>query len=349
MNNVKKPIVFMNGDSGTGMVAPKVLESIFSNYPTINVPLTVADRVNTNDACIARAVSEIQRVGVGFKNSTASKDPRIIQAGLGSANIKMRPMAGAYGILRLLQIAINYDNICGTLRYAHGGFYDEQSCVIKNIDDRETAVITTQFDLKDLTPFAELALEISKRFNLDLVLSSKNTIAKSETLFKERIEAIWNKADVVWKHKLTDIALAELPVKTALGGSKKGNFLHVADNVNGDNSSDIIDHQNGGFVMGSDVHCIKDGKKFTYFELPGGTADDYVTGDLPGRNFLNPSSIILGLCNAFQVVNPDDKPFFDVVKSSIADYLKEVQPEDRHTQEMIDYVAKTAQAAMSVV
>ena len=339
---VRTPLPFFNGDGGTGKIAPIILEKIFKDFPTINIPLTVDKRINTTDACIYKAAELILKVGTGFKNSTASADPRIKAAGMKSANIIMRPLLGCYAIVRIIFEAIDYDKICGTIRYGHGGFYDEQSCDIHMIDGVETAVIVTHLNLEDLKPYAELALKLSKELGLDLILSSKYTIAESEALFKERVEIVWadDKQIQGWSHKLTDMAIAGLPIKTALGGSKRGNFLHAADNPNGDISGDSIDHQNGGFVMGSDVYCIHKGKNFTYFELPGGTADGYLDGTLQGRNFLNPNSLIIGLCSAFEVLNPKDKEFFDAVKLAASSYIKEVPKADHHTIEMIDYVAE---------
>lgn len=335
-----QPIVFMNGDGGVGVVAPIVLEKIFPGFPTIDVPLTVEDRIRTNDDCINVAVQEVLNVGSGFKNSTASADPKIKNTGKKSANIILRPKLGAYGILRLLEYSIRYQKICGTLRYAHGGFYDEIHCQIKNFGGKEIAIIQQRMDISDLKDFAELAFQISQEKELELILSSKSTIATSEKLFRERVEVVWKELGVDWKHKLTDIALAELPVETALNGSRSGGFLHVADNVTGDNSSDIIDHQNGDFTMGSVVYCKKkNGKKFSYHELPGGTCDDYLKGTLPGRNFLNPAPIIFGLCNAFESVNPDQKSFFDQIKKTTIYYLKTTQFAERETLEMIDFIS----------
>jgi hypothetical protein len=342
-----QPIAVANGDGGTGRVAPMILESVFSPFPFVDVPLTVAERIKTNDACIEDAVRAFLQCGAGFKNSTASDHPDIKRLGMKSANIVMRPMTGAFAMLRLLQGPGRYVKACGTLRYAHGSFYDEVSCTEEMIDGRRTAVITQHLDLQDLQPFAMLAMEIAQQHGLDLLLSSKSTIATSELWFRRMIEEVWKGQGLTWTHKLTDIAIAELPVQTALGGSGKGGFLHVADNANGDTSSDVIDHQHGNFVMGSTVFCLsQDGRRFSYEELPGGTAHRMEFGPLIGDTFLNPTAIMFALTNAFQQVNPDQNLFFEQVRYLTIQYLNETPKQDRDTEEMIKFVAEGSQALL---
>lgn len=359
MKTKLNPIGFANGDGGTGRVAAMARELIFGNFPTVDVPLTVESRLDTRDLCIETAVKVFQQCGAGFKNSTASNDKRIIAAGMKSANIIMRPMSGAFALLRMLQGPGRYENICGALRYAYGGIYDEQSCVVKTINNRRVAVITQHLDLDGLVPFTQLAIEQAKNHGLHLMLSSKKTIAESELLFYTEIKKVLDKAGFVegeaetkdgkiwtgdWHHELTDIAIASLPVELADGLSHyaKGNFLHIADNANGDTASDVIDLQHGNRVMGSQVHCVDaDGNLFTYEELPGGTADKMATGSLNGNNFLNPVGINFALCASFEKVNPEHKPFFNEVRRLSLDYVLNVPTEQQDTEVMLNQIAET--------
>lgn len=365
MSNKLNPIGFANGDGGTGRGATMVRETIFANFPTIDVPVTVGARLQTNDQCIRDAVNAFLRCGAGFKNSTASNDPRIIEAGMKSANILMRPLAGAYALLRLLQGPGRYPNMCGTLRYAHGNFYDEQSCNIKIIDGKKTAVIVQHMDIDDLVPFAQLAIRIQKEFGWHLILSSKSTIADSEKLFRTTTENVWKEAGLIageakdsegniwtgnFHHELTDIALANLPIISADGSEcAKGGFLHVADNANGDTSSDLIDLQHGNRVMGSTVYCMQHGKIFTYEELPGGTADGKTTGTLKGKKFLSPVGIIFAMASAFETVNPEHKVFFDQVRINTLDYISNTPKEERDTEVMVSKIAEQTQYLLSTV
>lgn len=363
MSNLK-PIGFANGDGGTGRGATMVRETIFKDFPTIDVLVTVQTRLGTNDQCIHDAVDAFLKCGAGFKNSTASNDPRITEAGMKSANILMRPLAGAYALLRLLQGPGRYPNMCGTLRYAHGGFYDEQSCFVDTIKGVRTAIISQHMNLDDLKPFAELAARIQKQHDLHLILSSKKTIAESELLFFKEITNTWKELGLVagkkkdengniwtghYHHELTDIALADLPIVTADGSEcSNGRFLHVADNPNGDTSSDIIDLQHGNHAMGSTVYCMQNGKIFTYEELPGGTADGKTTGPLKGNKFLSPVGIILGMCSAFEQVNPNHKMFFTAVKNEMWNYLNNTAKEDRDTEVMIPLIAEKTRHLIAI-
>src|SRR5262245_7561264 len=98
-----KPIGFANEDGGTGRGAKLVRETIFAEFQTMDVPVTVESRLDTKDECAKKAVEVFQLCGAGFKNSTASNDKRIRAAGLKSLNIIMRPLAGGFGMLRVLQ------------------------------------------------------------------------------------------------------------------------------------------------------------------------------------------------------------------------------------------------------
>ncbi len=357
MKQKLKPIGFANGDGGTGRGAKLVREIIFGEFQTMDVPLTVEARLDTDDKCIAEAVKIFRLCGAGFKNSTASNDPRIKEKKWKSANIAMRPLAGAFGLLRMLQGPGKYPNLCGTLRYAHGGFYDEVSCVVEKKNGRRVATITQNMDLDDLYPFAKLGIKVAKGFDLHLILSSKSTIANSELLFRMEIEQVWGAAGLIageaktkdgkiwtgdFHHELTDIAIASLPIVTAEGTPyANGKFLHVADNPTGDTGSDTVDLQHGNHVMGSRVYCIdENGEEFTYEELPGGTADGKTTGPLKGSQFLSPVGIIYGMTAAFEKVNPQKKPFFDKVRKLTLDYVLNTSKNERDTEVMINKIAE---------
>ena len=332
-----------------------VRERIFNAYPTEDVPLTIDERLRTKDACIEQAVQAFLSCGAGFKNSTSSDDPRIKTAGMKSANIVMRPMIRAFAMLRMLQGPGRYEKPCGTLRYGYGGIYNEVACVPTLIRGRRVAVVTQHFDLDGLIPFADLAAEIAKEHKLQLILSSKSPIAPSEQVYRSTIEDRWLHLGLIagkemdrttgkWSgdfhHQLTDIALANLPIQTAHGSEcSKGGFLHVCDNPNGDISSDIIDLQHGNRVMSSTVYCMSaDGKRFTYEELPGGTAPDLEHTDMTGKNFVNPVGIIFALASAFEQVNPEQHAFFAAVRDHSLKYVLRTPPEECSTKHMIDTI-----------
>lgn len=363
--NKLNPIGFANGDGGTGRGATMARELIFGKFPTVDVPVTVEARLDTNDKCIEDAVKAFIQCGAGFKNSTASNDPRIREKKWKSANIVMRPMLGAYAMLRLLQGPGFYPKPCGTLRYAHGGFYDEQSCVEEMIDGVRTAVITQHLNLDDLPLFAKLAIDTFHAHNLHLILSSKKTIANSELLFYSEVSSTLkagglqegvekDDAGNMWTgdfhHELTDMALAHLPIKSAIGSKcAEGGFLHLADNPTGDSSSDIIDFQHGNNVMSSTVHCAdKNRNLFTYEELPGGTADGKTTGPLKGAKFLSPVGIIFGMASAFEKVNPGEKYFFDEVRRLTLDYVLKTPKEERDTEVMLHQIAEKTENLIGV-
>ena len=322
-----KPIAVANGDGGTGRGAVLVLRTIFKDFPTVDVPMDVKTRIGTKDACIDDAVKAFIECGSGFKNSTASNNKEIKNAGYKSANIIMRSKMGVFAMMRFLQgSGGRYEELCGVLRYGCGGIYDEKSCEVKEINGAQTAVITQHLNLDNLRPFAELALMQAKKYNLHLILASKPTISKSQTLFTDAIENVWKEAGLIagrdkdYHLELTDMAMAYLPV-IHNEGTNKGGFLLVADNENGDTGSDIVDHQNGKNLMGSEVYCIQNSTIFSFQELPGGTADKMETGELVDDNFFNPSAIILALAGAFEKVNPDYKPFFEAVRKETLEYL----------------------------
>lgn len=360
MNSQKnkfEQIVFANGDGGTGRVAQMVREKIFGDFPTIDIPLKVEDRIGSDDACIKNAVEAFKNYGAGFKNSTASNDPEILKRNMGSVNIVMRPLLGAFAMLRMLQGPGRYKHPSGVLRYAYGDFYNEETLTIGNLDSRETAIITQHLDLAGMIPFARLAMQVAKENGLHLVIATKKTIAQSEKLFYERVTQVWKENGLVegkaedggniwtgdFHHELTDIALATLPVETAEGRTPfaENRFLLVTGNANGDTGSDIVDLQHGNRVMSSTVYCEKsDGSWFTYEELPGGTADKMKTGELNGKNFLNPVGIIFALASAFERVNPEHKEFFDGVRKATIQYITTVPDNELDTEKMIDRIAQ---------
>ncbi len=361
MKKELKPIAFLNGDGGVARGAQMVREIIFKSFPTVDVPMSVAARLETNDDCITSAVAALRKCGAGFKNSTASNDPLIKAKGWKSANIAMRPLANAFAMLRFLQGPGRYQNPCGVLRFASGGFYEELSADVQSGNEKNL-IITQRMNLTKLEEFARLAYKIAQEKGLHLVLASKSTIAKSELTFRETIENVWRElglteitakdlwSDDTWHHELTDIALASLPIQNGDGESvyAKGGFLMVCDNPNGDTASDIVDIQHGNRVMGSTVYCMSDEGWFTYEELPGGTADGKTVGPLYGDKFLNPAGIIFAMCSAFEQVNPEQKDFFGFVRAATLDYLNDTDSAERDTERMIQYVAERSEYLIEV-
>lgn len=337
-----KPIAFANGDGGTGRVAQLVRETIFRSFPTVDVPLDVATRLATNDECIKLAIEAFRKCGTGFKNSTASADPRIKEKGWSSANIIMRPMINSFAMLRLLQASGRYAKPCGVLRLATGGFYEEVNCY--EVENVMTSV--QQLDMKKLKAFGKLGVDLANELLLHLTIATKSTIATSEKKFRTTVEGIWKEHGIVecdlttenwtpgnFHHELTDICLANLPIINGSGRSMyaDGNFLLCIDNPNGDTASDIIDIQHGRHVMGSKVYCLnEDGSYFTYEELAGGTADKMATGPLTGDHFFSPVGIIFAMATAFEQVNPEQKNFFDKVRELTLHYMED-SPVDTET------------------
>jgi isocitrate dehydrogenase len=345
------PIVFANGDGGAARVALMVRNIIFSKFPTVDTPLDVDTRLDTNDACVQTSVNAFYELKAGVKISTASNDKRITTAGLKSLNIIMRPMLGAYALLRVLQGPGRYPKLCGVVRYGHGDFYDEQSCNIEMIEGRRTAVINTHMDLDHIPFFAKLAAEQAKARGWHLIIGNKKTIAASEKLFHDEVTSVWNNLGLTegkyfdeatgtystgdFHHDLTDAALMRLPINIGIGGYGKGGILMVLGNGNGDSGSDIMDSQHGNYVMGSQVYCEKNGLEFTFEELATGTADKMATGPLTGDNFFHPISTIFAFASAFEQANPDDKKFFDEVRKISLMLMERTPVEERDTEKFI--------------
>ncbi len=361
-----KPIGFANGDGGTGRGAALARHSIFLRFPTEDVPVTVEARLETNDLCIDTALAAFRKCGAGFKNSTASNDKRIKKAGKKSANIVMRPKAGAFALLRMLQAASKYGPTSGIIRYAHGGFYDERefSVVQEKFGGRRIARIVQEMDVDAITPYANLAADVAKESGLHLILASKSTIARSEEFFRLEVERIWaarglkpgetknRETGAIWTgdyhFELTDVALASLPINATSGVSwGHAPVLGCFDNPNGDSGSDLMEFQVDGRIMGSQVWCEnEDGSQYTYEELPGGTADGKTTGPLKGAQFLDPTSIIFAMAAAFQKVNPDQKAFFDAVRAETLKYCTTTPREDRDTEALMSYVTEQTQGLL---
>ena len=328
-----KPIVFINGDETTRIVASKVREGIFKDFPTVDIDLGAKSRLETKDAVIQQAADALKDIGAGVKISTASNDAGIKAAGMKSANIELRPAAGAYVTLRMTQAAGTYKKPVAILRYLKGGFYDE--CAY-DVDENGVGTLTQRVDFSSVEDVANLAIKISKEKNMTLAASSKWTIAPSEKAFMDRIKKVWDGAGVQYNQELTDIAIANLPHRL------EGGWLHVFDNPNGDTASDVADIQHGGHVMGSALYCKDGDNEFVYEELPGGTAPDKVDTDLKGPDFFNPLSTIFAFAAMFEEKNPAQKPWLDSVRQATLDYLNETPAEQKGTDDMIAYIAGKA-------
>ena len=320
------PIVFINGDETTRIVATKVREGIFKDFPTVDVDLGAKSRLESKDAVIKQAADALKEIGAGVKISTASNDAGIKAAGLKSANIELRPAAGAYVTLRMTQAAVTYQKPVAVLRYLKGGFYDE--CAFD--------VDANGVDFSRVEDTANLAVKIAKEKGMTLAASSKWTIAPSEKEFMDRIKNVWDAAGVEYATELTDIAIANLPHRL------EGGWLHVFDNPNGDTASDVADICHGGHVMGSALYCKDGDNEFVYEELPGGTAPDKVDTDLKGPNFFNPLSTIFAFAAMFEEKNPAQKAWFDSMRQATLDYLNETPAEQKGTDDMISYIAGKA-------
>ena len=341
--NLLNPWVYIAGDQAVGQAADMAVNTIFKHYPRVDCPMTVEERIRTNDACIQVAVDSLMEYGGGVKISTASGHEEIQKLGWDSANIVMRPMVGAYAILRFLFADGFYKKPCGVLRYPHGGIYDEKS--FRTVIDEETGeifgIVTQHINLSRLDSFAEIACQVAKQKGLQLILSSKFTICESEKEFKESIEKVLHKNGLVEKkdyiNKLTDVAIADLP------NSDTGGFLLICNNQDGDTASDVIDFRHGTRSMGSQVFCLKDGNYFSYEELPGGTAPDKFGTDLKGANFINPMAIIQAITSEIERLNPGEKAYMDSVMESARKYLDQTVPEYRSTSEMIQFIESSVQ------
>lgn len=360
-----KSICLANGDGGTGRGATLARETIFRLFPTEDVSVYVTARLDTGDTCIDQALAAFRRCGAGFKNSTASDDPRIKARGMKSANIVLRPRAGAYALLRLLQATSEYPHMSGILRFACGGFYDERDFQVVQTQHGGPRVgrIIQEVNISAMTAYAKLALRLREERALRLILASKSTIARSEEFFRKEVESVWmaagltpgvtrDKGGNIWTndyhHELTDVALASIPMNARSGTPwTHAPFLGCFDNPNGDSASDILEFQCGARVMGSQVCCQNpDGSEFSYEELPGGTADGKTHGSLRGNNFLDPTSIIFALCSAYERVNPEQKAFFDAVRRETLAYCNNTPKGDRDTEALMDAVGSATESLL---
>jgi isocitrate dehydrogenase len=324
------PIVFVNGDQTAGVVAEKVREQIYGDVPVLELPCAIENRLNTKDGCVDGIVSNLKQLGSGVKISTATDDDRIEEAGLGSANIKMRKKMDVVGIFRHIEEPDGFTFPCAVFRYGSGGFYSEQSCEIVMVNGRRTAEIVTHLDLENTELFANLAMQLALSHDLYLHLSSKWTISASERLFVDEICAVFDAVGVRYEKDLTDVAMAKLATE------RTGGFLWLFDNPNGDYASDMVDWIDGTRSMTSTVYCA-DGT--IYEEMPGGTAPDKYGTDLIGKNFFNPLGIIGCFNRAIVHVNPSFASRAAFIAKLAATYLISVDSKQFSTYGMIDWIA----------
>ncbi len=325
-----KPIAFARGDQTAAQVAVLCREQIFDKFPTIDIPCDVEQRLATNDACIGDFIAALKQCGSGVKISTATDDEQIKAAKLGSANIKLRAATDVVGMFRMIAHPKGYQKPSAILRYGSGGFYSEEGCEIFEEAGEEFARVTSVINLSHLRPFAELAIRLAKQHALELRVSSKWTIAKSEALFYERIAKVFEEQSIPYQKSLTDVAFATLATR------HEGGWLWLFDNPNGDSAADIVDFVDGSRSMCSTVYCL-DGTSFE--ELPGGTAPDKLNTDLKGVNFFNPVGIINAFTTALEVVNPEEQLFFSRVHKEADHYLRGTEGPDRSTYEMVEWIA----------
>jgi hypothetical protein len=272
-----KPIAYVVGDDTVAFVGKALREHL--GFPCTLIDMSVENRVSTKDGCIKEAVVAIKNCGAGFKESTASD--RSKQYNQASANIVLRPATGAYAMERILTLPNKYQNVCGVMRYGHGGIYDvldgdlffPQHNVVRGIypeghqlQGEEYIIEPVITNLSGLELIAVKAVEVAHQHGLRLFVSSKWTICQSEKLFLEMISRKWtemgvqflddknvqeHQAAVNFRRKLTDIMEAEM----TLAHMSEGGFLAVMPNAPGDSGSDIVDLQDGSRSMSSKVHC----------------------------------------------------------------------------------------------
>lgn len=325
------PIVFANGDDTAGLVAQEVATQVFKEFPIEEIPCSVEARLESQDTCIDRFVNALHHRGAGVKISTASNDRRIISAGMGSANIRLREKAGAVAMLRMIARPEWYKAPCAVLRYGSGGFYNETCCKLtESSDGVESAKVTTQMNLTDLVTFAEMAIRLSMEHGFRIRVSSKWTISASEKLFMDRICSVFDDRHVEYERVLTDVALARIATE------RDGGWLWLFDNPNGDSAADIADWVDGSRSMGSQVYCRRG---FSYEELSGGTAPDKMDTDLSGENFFNPVGIINAFSGSILSVNLEARNRIRRINESVRDYFSQTTVSDRSTYEMISAIA----------
>ena len=356
-----KPIAYIVGDDTVARVGKLLRDHL--NFPCTLIDLSVENRAHTQDACIQEAVTAIRSSGAGFKESTASD--RSKQHNQASANIVLRPATGAYAMERILTLPSKYQNVCGVMRYGHGGIYDvlnndpffPQHNVVRGIypeghqlQGEEYIIEPVITNLSGLDLIAVKAAKVARLYGLRLFVSSKWTICDSEEDFLLRISRKWTEMGIeflddknvsehtpaaTFKRKLTDIMEAEM----TLSHMSEGGFLAVMPNAPGDSASDIVDLEDGSRSMSSTVHCRGN---FSYEELPGGTAPDKCYTDLVGSNFFNPFGMISGVISTVVSVNPELEKWGDAVRQSAAEYLAETPKGDRSTEAMIQLLPSLA-------
>ena len=255
----------------------------------------------------------------GVKISTGTDDTRILSAGLGSANIKLREQMGVVGILRLIEQPKGYEKPCAIFRYGSGGFYEERTCEIVVEHNVEYAVVTSRMNISNLAEFARLAMDIATKYQLAIHVSSKWTIAPSEKIFADRITTVFDTAGFPYHKDLTDVALAKVAT------DHTGGWLWLFDNPNGDSASDVVDWTDGTRSMTSTLMC-RGG--IQYEEMPGGTAPDKFGSDLLGPNYFNPIGIIGCFARAITAVNPDQKVWTEQLLAAAHTYIR-VTPRSR--------------------
>jgi isocitrate dehydrogenase len=333
MSTKLNPVVFANGDQTAGMVAELVATSLFSQFPLIRIPCTIEDRLRTNDACITAISTAMKQYRAGVKISTGTDDPRILSTGLGSANIKLREQMGVIGMLRMITEPRGYKKPCAIFRYGSGGFYEESRCETVIENGVEHAVVTSHMNITNLAEFARLAMEIASKYQLDIHVSSKWTIAPSEKIFADRITEVFDAAHFPYHKDLTDVGLARVAT------DKIGGWLWLFDNPNGDSASDVVDWVDGTRSMTSTLMC-RGG--IEYEEMPGGTAPDKLETDLHAENFFNPIGIIGCFAKAITTVNPDQKSRMQGLLTSAQIYLHMAREHEQNTYDMIGYIAEVA-------
>lgn len=340
-----KPYAFCNGDDSTRRGALMVRDIVFSDFPYVEADTGVEARLESNDECIEAAAKAIRECGSGVKISTASNDPRIKEKGWKSANIRLRPLCGAFGMYRMTMAPGGYKAPVAVFRYGSGDFYSEKSCEIQTIDGLETAVIRQEMVVQDMETFAEMAIKKAKQNDLKMVLSSKWTISEGERLIIDRVRPVLLKHGLkegetrgqgdFWL-EITDYAAARIPLNV---GGDEGGWLIITGNANGDTMADIADFQHGNNAMGSEVVC-RDG--FSYHELPGGTAPGRKDSDFKGDKFFSPVGTLVAFCGAITDLNPSAKPYCDAVMAATVEYMNKTAQPERCTQTMLEYVASEA-------
>lgn len=326
-----KPFVFAKGDETTAIVGQMIVDRLFPDVPRIDIPISVEQRIATDDKCIAEFAKAFQQHGAAVKMSTASKDPRILKLGLGSANILLRELCEVLGLWRMVYHPKNYRGPVAVFRYGSGGFYDEVEYRIELQDGVEYGYSTTRMNLSNIEPFVKIAAQLAKEHNLRVKVCSKHTIADSEAEFNKRVLEALRSHGFVDDSILTDVAVATQAT------DKTGHVLYIMDNPNGDTGSDVVDWVDGSRTMGSRLYC-KNG--LYYEELPGGTAPDKMDTDLTGDNFFNPLGAFLSISAAVTTANPDLSAYVSQLTMAGLQYDLDTPEGEKSTHEMIRLMAE---------